>query len=241
MSTFVVCHGAWGAGWFWKKMRPLMQAHGHQLFTPSYTGIGERSHLLHSAMGRSINLETHITDVLQVLKFEDLHDVILLGHSYGGMVATGVADRAAERIAQLIYLDAFVPRHGESALSLQPPGGAEAIRALAQEKGEGWLIPPNPMPADSTAEDFAWGTPKRTLQPLACFEQTLTLTGAVDTLPRRYIYCQVSRPGDVFRPFYQRAQTEAGWKHAEMPTSHNPHVTMPNELMAILQKWATTT
>ena len=109
MATFVICHGAWGAGWFWKKMRPLMRAHGHEMFTPSYTGIGERSHLL----DRSINLDTHITDVLQVLKFEDLRDVILVGHSYGGMVATGVADRAAERIAQVVYVDAFVPRHGE--------------------------------------------------------------------------------------------------------------------------------
>ena len=230
MSTFVICHGAWGAGWFWKKMRPLMRAHGHELFTPSYTGIGERSHLLN----RSINLETHITDVLQVLQFEDLHDVVLLGHSYGGMVATGVADRAAERIAQVVYLDAVVPRHGESVLSLHPPGGADSIRALADEKGDGWLVPPNPMPADSTAEDFAWGTPKRTMQPLACFEQAVTLTGAVENLPRSYIYCQVSRPGDVFRQFYTRAQTEPGWQHFSMPTSHNPHVTMPVELMAIL-------
>ena len=93
-----------------------MRAHGHEMFTPSYTGIGERSHLLHSAMGRSINLDTHITDVLQVLKFEDLRDVILLGHSYGGMVATGVADRAAERIAQVVYLDAFVPKHTSTRL-----------------------------------------------------------------------------------------------------------------------------
>ena len=237
MSTFVICHGAWGAGWFWKKMRPLMRAHGHEMFTPSYTGIGERSHLLN----RSINLDTHITDVLQVLKFEDLRDVILVGHSYGGMVATGVADRAAERIAQVVYVDAFVPRHGESALSLQPPGGAEAIRALATEKGDGWLIPPNPMPADSTPEDFAWGTPKRTPQPLACFEQPIALTGAGDALPKRYIYCEVSRPGDVFRPFYIRAQAQAGWRHVQMPTSHNPHVTMPTELMAILQLWASTT
>ncbi len=233
MSTFVVCHGAWGAGWFWKKMRPIMRAHGHELFTPSYTGIGERSHLLN----RDINLETHITDVLQVLKFEDLHDVILLGHSYGGMVATGVADRVFERIAQVIYLDALVPRQGESVLSLHPPGGADAVRALAVEKGDGWLVPPNPMPADSTPDDFAWGTPKRTMQPLACFEQAISLTGAIEKLPRRYIYCQVSGPGDVFRQFYNRAQTEPGWQHASMPASHNPHVTMPEDLMAILQGW----
>jgi pimeloyl-ACP methyl ester carboxylesterase len=234
MTTFVVTHGAWGAGWFWKKMRPLMHARGHAIFTPTYTGIGERAHLLQ----RSVNLETHITDVLQVLKFEDLHQVVLVGHSYGGMVATGVADRAADRIAQVVYVDAFVPRNGDSALSLQPSGEAERIRTLARDAGDGWLIPPNPMPADSSPEDIAWGTPKRTPQPLACFEQALALQGAVESLPRGYIYCEKSRPGDVFRQFYERAQSEAGWKHTQMPTSHNPQVTMPIELMEILHNWA---
>ena len=114
MTTFVVAHGAWSAGWAWKKMHLLMRALGHTLITPTYTGIGERSHLAHAG----IDLDTHITDILNVLEFEDLRDVILIGHSYGGMVATGVADRAVERIARLVYLDAFVPRHGDSLLSL---------------------------------------------------------------------------------------------------------------------------
>src|SRR5262249_7881771 len=90
MATFLVAHGAWSAGWAWKKMRPLMAARGHALFAPTCTGLGERAHLAH----RDINLETHIADVLAVLEIEDLRDVILIGHSYGGMVATGVADRA---------------------------------------------------------------------------------------------------------------------------------------------------
>ena len=231
MATFVVAHGAWGAGWFWKKMRPLMHGLGHEFFTPSYTGIGERSHLL----SRDINLETHITDVLQVLKFEDLQDVVLIGHSYGGMVATGVADRAPLRIARVVYVDAFVPRNGQSAMSLQPPGEADRMRKLSNEQGDGWLIPPNPMPTDSSAEDIAWGTPKRTAQPLACFEQAIALSGAVDKLPRSYIYCNKSRPGDVFRQFADRAQREVGWTSFEMPSSHNPQVTMPQELMRILQ------
>lgn len=102
MSTFVVAHGAWSAGWVWKKMRPLMAARGHTLFTPTYTGVGERAHLAH----RGINLDTHIADMLAVLEFEDLRDVILIGHSYGGMVASGVADRARGRIRHLVYLDA---------------------------------------------------------------------------------------------------------------------------------------
>src|SRR6185436_21106805 len=103
MATFVVAHGAWSAGWAWKKMRPLLRERGHELFTPTYTGLGERVHLL----TREVDLETHVRDVLGVLECEDLREVILVGHSYGGMVATVVADRAASRIARLVYLDAF--------------------------------------------------------------------------------------------------------------------------------------
>ena len=109
MATFVVAHGAWSAGWAWKKMHPLMAARGHRLITPTFTGLGERGHLSRP----DIDLDTHIADILGVLAFEDLTNVSLIGHSYGGMVATGVADRARARTAQLIYLDAFVPDDGD--------------------------------------------------------------------------------------------------------------------------------
>src|SRR5882724_4964326 len=117
-ATFLVCHGAWSSGWAWKKMHPLMAARGHRLVTPSYTGLGEREHLAN----RSVDLETHIQDILNVIKYEDLRDIVLLGHSYGGMVATGVADRARDKVAQLIYLDAFMPRDGQSLFDLNEPG-----------------------------------------------------------------------------------------------------------------------
>jgi pimeloyl-ACP methyl ester carboxylesterase len=109
MKTFLVAHGGWSAGWSWKKMHPLMSAAGHRLITPTYTGLGEREHLASS----SNDLETHIQDMLAVIKYEDLKDIVLIGHSYGGMVATGVADRARDQVSQLIYLDAFVPRRAE--------------------------------------------------------------------------------------------------------------------------------
>jgi pimeloyl-ACP methyl ester carboxylesterase len=230
MSTFVVAHGAWSSGWAWKKMRPLMREAGHTLFTPSYTGLGERAHLAHSG----IDLNTHINDVLNVLHYEDLRDVILLGHSYGGMVATGVADRARERIAQVVYLDAFAPRHGQSLLSLQTEDNRSRVLATVQQHGEGWRVPANPMPADTSAEDLAWAMPRRVMQPLKTFEQAIQLTGAIDTLPRAYIYCKVAGPGDVFRQFAQRAQTEAGWSYFELEASHNPHITMPETLMQLL-------
>jgi pimeloyl-ACP methyl ester carboxylesterase len=116
-ATFLVCHGAWSAGWAWKKLHPLMSAAGHRLVTPTCTGLGEREHLANP----SIDLETHIQDILNVIKYEDLRDIVLIGHSYGGMVATGVADRARDRVLQLIYLDAFVPKDGQSLLDLNEP------------------------------------------------------------------------------------------------------------------------
>ena len=126
MATFVVSHGAWSAGWAWKKMHPLMAARGHRLFTPTHTGLGERVHLARP----DIDLDTHIADVMGVLEMEDLRDVVLIGHSYGGMVATGVADRARERVARLVYLDAFVPRDGQSLFDLQPAAPASVRQTV---------------------------------------------------------------------------------------------------------------
>lgn len=230
MATFVVIHGAWSAGWAWKKMRPLLREQGHELFTPTQTGLGERSHLARP----DIDLETHIADILGVLRFEDLHDVFLVGHSYGGMVATGVADRAAERIAHLVYLDAFVPRDGQSLADLAGTAAHARASAAARDHGEGWRVPGNPMPPDTDAEDLAWAAPLRMMQPLMTFEQKLRLTGAVERLPRSYVYCTRSGPGDVFRQFISRARSEPGWSYFELDGSHNPHITMPGTLARLL-------
>src|SRR6476469_4946657 len=116
LATIVLAHGAWSSAWAWKKMRPLLCAAGHEFFSPSYTGLGERAHLANPG----INLDTHINDVLGTIRVEHLHDVVLIGHSYGGMVATGVADRARDRIKHIIYVDAFAPKDGQSAFDLQP-------------------------------------------------------------------------------------------------------------------------
>jgi pimeloyl-ACP methyl ester carboxylesterase len=232
VATFVVAHGAWSAAWAWTKMRPLLRAAGHEFWTPTYSGLGERAHLASPA----IDLDTHIRDVLGVLEMEDLRDVVLIGHSYGGMVATGVADRARPRIAQLTYLDAFVPRDGESLLDLQPAEVRERMRELARSAGEGWRLPPNPMPADTPAADVAWAAGRRLPQPIKTFEQALRLDGNVQPPPRSYIYCRRIGPTDVFRQFAERAQRESGWRYFEIDSSHNPHITAPQELAALLEK-----
>src|SRR5438309_8723367 len=155
MAIFVVAHGAWSAAWAWKKMRPLMREAGHELWTPTYTGLGERAHLGHA----DVSLDTHIQDVVAVLEAEDLTGVHLIGHSYGGMVATGVADRARDRIAHLIYLDAFVPRDGQSLLDLDVPA-RQRTQELAKF-GDGWRVPPRPIPPDTSAADLEWLTARR--------------------------------------------------------------------------------
>jgi len=228
MATFVVAHGAWSAGRAWKKMHPLMSAHGHRLVTPTYTGLGELGHLARP----DIDLDTHIADILGVLKFEDLTDVDLIGHSYGGMVATGVADRARERIAKLIYIDAFAPRDGDNVIDLLPP----AARAQRQATADG-MIPPVPMPPDTSPEDRAWCDPLRLPQPAKTFEQRLKLQNGALTLPRHYIYCTRNAPDDRFRRFYERAERE-GWGTSEIDSSHNPHITCPRLLAELLDRIA---
>lgn len=234
MALFVVSHGAWSAGWAWKKMRPLMAARGHTLVTPTLTGMGERSHLAHPG----IDLDTHIADILGVLNYEDLHGVNLIGHSYSGMVATGVADRARERIAQLIYLDAFAPRDGESAFDVLPESTRAQRQAGASNSADGWRIPPGTMPPDSSPDDLAWCTPLRVPQPVKTFEQKLKFQNGPLTLPRHYIYCARRPPDDRFRVFYERANEE-GWAGAhEIDASHNPHITSPEVLADLLTQIA---
>ncbi len=225
----MVAHGAWSSAWAWQKMRPLLREAGHELYTPSYTGLGERGHLA----GPGIDLDTHIADVLGVLKFEDLNDAVLIGHSYGGMVATGVADRCEGRVAKLIYLDAFVPQDGQSLFDLVGPETELKMRQGASQSGGGWKVPANPMPPDTPPDYVAWATPRRLPQPIKCFEQKLRLSSR-EMPPRGYIYCLKTPPHDVFGQFSARTKAE-GWRHAAIDASHNPHITAPLALRDLLQ------
>ena len=235
MATFLVAHGAWSAGWSWKKMKPLLQDLGHDLITPTYTGVGERVHLA----GPDIGLETHIADILGVLEFEDLQDIFLIGHSYGGMVATGVADRAPDRVAHLIYLDAFVPRDGQSLSDLQPAEIRAKMKEGVQTSGDGWRVPPNPLPPDTSEADVEWITPRRVMQPLKTLEEPIHLTGAGERLPKTYITCMKPSPGNMFQQFARRAKNEPGWHYMEIDSTHSPHITVPEVLATLFDNIAT--
>ncbi len=227
MATFLICHGAWSAGWAWKKMRPLLRAAGHEVFTPTYTGLGERVHQASPA----VDLETHIRDILGVIEFEGLSDIALLGHSYGGMVATGVADRVPARIKQLIYLDAFVPASGQSVVDLRPGPRPAAAPSGASEN---WLIPPNPPPSDTSPADLAWITPLRRPQPVKTFTQALELRNPPPKVPRSYIYCTKKGGEDPFLQFAKRFKSDPAWRYHEIDASHSPNVTAPEALAKLL-------
>jgi pimeloyl-ACP methyl ester carboxylesterase len=192
--------------------------------------VGERSHLL----AREVNLETHINDVVNLMRWEDLSGVVLCGHSYGGCVITGVADRVPERIAALVYLDAFVLRNGECLLDHLPP--EQQARMLEKAAApDGWKTPPIPAEAfQVNARDAAWVNRQCTPQPFASFEQRITLTGAGEAIKNlTYIQAGNFREGSPFGPFYERAKTH-GWKTLSLAAGHDVMLDLPEELAAAL-------
>jgi len=229
--NFVLVHGAWHGGWCWRAVLPALRSAGHAVFAPSLTGLGERAHLANP----SIDLDSHIEDVLNVIKYEDLRDIVLVGHSYGGMVATGVADRARDKVKQLIYVDAFVPGDGQSLLDLNQ---VAVLRMQELAKSGDWRVPPNPTPPDTSPADVEWLTARRVDMPIKCFETRLKLTGGPLTLPRSYIYATRITPADTFGPFARMTKGDPAWRYYEIDASHSPNVTAPEALMALLQKIA---
>jgi pimeloyl-ACP methyl ester carboxylesterase len=232
MATYVLVHGGWHGGWCWKKVVPILRGAGHEVFTPTLTGLGERVHLARPDVG----LATHVEDVVGLIEYEDLTGVVLVGHSYSGMVITGVADRAPERVAQLVYLDAFVPEDGQSLLDLLLPERRDMFLEQARTSGDGRSVPaPAPEIWGVTDDaDLAWIRPRLVPQPLATFTEPLQLRHAGASRPRTYIACTASPTAASFRPFVERARTDPAWRYREIPTGHDAMVTMPDELVGLL-------
>jgi len=231
MSTFVLVQGAWHGSWCWNRVRKRLQASGHDVFTPTLTGLAERSHLLRP----EVDLETHIQDVLNVIRWEELSDIVLCGHSYGGAVVTGVADRVPERIRALVYLDAFVLGDNESVFQHMPSETAARMLERVNGIGEGWKAPPVPAEVFQVNEaDRDWVDAQCTFQSLATFQQRLRLTGGIKQIPNIvYIRATGYAHGAPFQPFYEKARA-AGWKTLEMPCGHDVMLDMPDELTAAL-------
>jgi pimeloyl-ACP methyl ester carboxylesterase len=225
MTTFVLVHGAWGGGWAWREVAAHLRAAGHEVYTPTLTGLGERFHLANPEIG----LDTHIQDIVMVLEYEQLNDVILVGYSYGGMVITGVSESASDRIGQLIYLDAYVPENGQSMFDMLGAETAAFIQQMAQVYGDGWRVPHNPPDA-----------PRTTSHPLKTAQQPVTFTNPrASALPRTFIYCTGDKAemGPTSLPITQaaeRAKRDPHWRYREMHTGHSPWESAPRELAGLL-------
>jgi pimeloyl-ACP methyl ester carboxylesterase len=240
IASFVLVHGSLHGGWCWKRVVPGLRSAGHEIFTPTLTGLGERVHLAHPG----IDLDTHIQDVIGVLEYEDLHDVVLVGHSYSTMVITGAADRLRRRIAHLVYMDGVVARDGNAAPDFFSEDVRAVWRALVEAEGGGWLLPP---PADltgfgvTTEEDAAWVRSKLAPQPFKTFTQSLRLTNIPGVGgPKTYIAC-VEAPAAGWRDaMIERVRAKHGWRYRELETGHDAMITAPRQLADLLLETTST-
>jgi len=233
MATFVLVHGGGHGGWCYQKVARRLRAEGHEVHAPSLTGLADRSHLL----APGIDLDTHITDVVNLLRYEDLSDVILVGHSYGGMVITGIADRAADRVGRLVYLDAANPRNGQSLLDVAGPI-IEATRPMgAVVDGVELVLLPAPGAAAfygvTDPADLLWMDERLTGHPWRCFEQRLELTNedALWAIPQYHVVCTstlLTRDPELM----DRARAEGRlW---DIDTGHDLMITEPDQVTKAL-------
>ena len=216
-ATFVLVHGAWHGGWCWQRVNERLTAQGHRVFAPTLTGVCERSHL----DSPSVDLSTHIHDVVNEIRWKELENVVLVGHSYGGMVISGVAEQVATKIASIVYLDAFVPADGQSLVD--QGGKADAGPFTA------------PIPAARFAvneADRAWVDSKMTPQSSACFTEKIKLTGAYQRIARKAYIGAKNFKG--FATTLEKIRSDPSWKTWVVDCGHDIMIDKPDELTDIL-------
>ena len=230
MAVFVLVHGAWGGAHGFRQVRGPLRAAGHEVFTPSLTGIGEHAHLT----SPQVCLTTHITDVVNTVLYEDLRDIVLLGFSYGGFVVTGALEHIAERVRHLVYLDAFVPDNGETVDAASGMGAGRGVIGL----GRDWLVPSQARQFDDPAE-AAWASARRTPHPVGCFTEPVRLARPLEDYPFTRTYIKATgepRPesGGPFWTAADRAKASPAWRYREITTSHMVASNRPEELARLL-------
>jgi pimeloyl-ACP methyl ester carboxylesterase len=234
MTIFVLVHGGWSGAHGFRKVRGPLRAAGHEVFTPSLTGVGERVHLTSPQVG----LTTHITDVVNHVLYEDLSEIVLLGFSYGGLVVTGALEHIGDRVAHLVFLDAFVPGDGDSVASLSGGPRGPGVITLGQE----WLVPPQPRDFDDPAE-AAWSGARRTPHPAGCFTEPVRLARPLEEYPFTRTYIKATgepRPkaGGPFWTAADRASSSPAWRYREIGTGHMIASNRPDDLARLLLELA---
>jgi pimeloyl-ACP methyl ester carboxylesterase len=234
VTTFVLVHGAWGGAHGFRHVRTALRAAGHEVFTPSLTGIGERVHLASPQVG----LTTHVTDVVNTVLYEDLTEIVLLGFSYGGMVVSGALEHIGDRVASLVLLDAFVPGDGDSVQRLTG-------RPLHDPIGPGrpWLVDGPPRAYEDPAE-ATFSVPRRTPQPIRCFTEAVRLPRPLEDFPfrRTYVRATVPDPGVPVNPAFDdaaaRTRESPAWRYEEIATTHLVAQNRPADLTRLLLELA---
>ena len=232
MSTFVLVHGAWHGGWCWREVAGQLLAAGHDVFTPTLSGLGERVHLAQWP----IDLSTHVADIENVIAFEELDDVRLVGHSYGGIVISGVAERIAAKIGHLVYLDAIVPTHGKRHIDMVPPRPGGSFEQLEKSGSDLDALPVGSMAflGVTDPEKVAWLERHLVPHPMGTLLAHSDLPeDKASTLPRTFIYC-TARQGKSFSPFALAAKDDPSWSYRELATGHDAMVTAPGALTELL-------
>jgi pimeloyl-ACP methyl ester carboxylesterase len=231
MATFVLVHGGFHGGWCWRRVARLLRAAGHEVFTPTLTGLGDRSHLAHLP----INLSTHISDLVNVLNWEDLNDVVLCGHSYGGMVIAGAAEHSPTRINSLVFLDASVPEDGDSIMSTMP--FAKLFIAQAARFG-GLMAPPASAEVLGVNEaDRAWVDSKTTPHPLATLLETLHLGENYRSVARRILVYAARGDEAPLAALYESFRGRVGYEvYSISPSGHDMMIDQPEKLADLLRE-----
>ena len=228
-KTFVLVHGAWHGGWCWRRVADLLQKGGHKVFTPTMTGLGERSHLIDG----KVNLATHVRDIVNVIKWESLNGIVLVGHSYGGFIISGVAEEMREAIGSIVFLDAFVPENGDSLAAKASQPVRESI-AAAVEKGETVMKPVSAAVFRVNEMDRGWVDAMCTPHPLATLTDKITLTGARERIAKK---AYIRAKGYLSVPFdgvQERLKADTAWRVYELPCGHDAMVDLPDRLTEIL-------
>jgi pimeloyl-ACP methyl ester carboxylesterase len=227
-APVVLVHGGWRGGWSCRRVADRLAAAGHPVWAPSLTGLGDRSHLA----GPSVTLSTHVADIVNLIAWEDLEGVILCGHSYGGMVITGVAEALAERIRAIVYLDAFLPEAGRSLLDALPD--AMRARFLEAAAGDGMVPPPPAAAFMINPADRAWVDARCTPQPLGTFTEALPAVGRRETIARKIYVRATVYDSPAFRPFAARVAADPAWRLIEMAAGHDLMIDEPDKVAALL-------
>jgi pimeloyl-ACP methyl ester carboxylesterase len=227
--NFVLVHGSWHGGWCWRRVADRLESKGHKVYAPTLTGVGERAHLM-SAM---ITLDTHITDVANVIKWENLQNVVLVGHSYAGFVVSGVAERVQPSISSIVFLDAFLPENGERVVDLAPPELRATSLAAAERNEVGRPVPPAKA-FHVNEKDQAWVDSKLTPQPTFVSIEPIALTGARDKVAKKTYIRATAYPNPRFDGYFEKLKTNSAWRTYGVPSGHDVMVDMPDRLSEIL-------